>query len=132
MGKVCEMKGTARGLMSDYMRHLKLQHNYVSLKIKFQTTEYPHLGGNKHRSDGFNQIVEVAPDEEEQIVAEVETIPNDKLEEKTVRERDLEIAELKTQLDEQKKRLEEIKGNQEVSTVVRRVNFFNFCLKKEK
>ena len=30
VGKVCFRLGTGRGLMADYMKHLYLQHNYMS------------------------------------------------------------------------------------------------------
>ena len=41
-GKLCKERKTRRGEISDYMRHLKIQHNYTSLKIKFRE-EFPHL-----------------------------------------------------------------------------------------
>ena len=58
MGRMCENKGTTRGMMADYMNHLKYQHNYMSLKQKYQMEEYPLLGGRKHLNDGFGHIVE--------------------------------------------------------------------------
>ena len=103
MGKVCEQKGTPRGLMSDYMQHLKHQHNYVSLKIKFQTLEYPHLGGQKHLSDGFKHMVEL-PEDTEQRDSEAEAIT----EEHKETEKDSEIAELKAKLFTQNQQIEEL------------------------
>ena len=43
VGKVCFRMGTPRGLMADYMKHLKLQHNYMSMKMKFHEQEFPSL-----------------------------------------------------------------------------------------
>ena len=40
VGKVCEKIGTPRGLIGDYMKHLKLQHGYISLKMKYQQQEF--------------------------------------------------------------------------------------------
>ena len=100
MGKVCEQKGTSRGLMSDYMHHLKLQHNYVSLKIKFQTMEYPQLQGQKHLADGFKHMVETPEDVDQREGLDAA------IDEKTDSEKDSEIAELKTMIAEQKKQLE--------------------------
>ena len=89
MGKVCEQKGTARVLMvmSDYLQHLKIQHNYVSLKIRFQTMEFPHLRGQKHLADQ----------------RDTETGAVDK----SVTEKDAEIAELKALLAAQSKQIED-------------------------
>ena len=53
MGKICEKKETPKGLISDYMKHLKLHHNYTSLKMKFQQEEYPLLSGPRKLGDGF-------------------------------------------------------------------------------
>ena len=58
VGKVFEKKGTHRGLIEDYMKHLKLQHGYVSLKMKYQQEEFPQLGGKTHLADGFAHMVE--------------------------------------------------------------------------
>ena len=97
MGKICQQKGTPRGQMSDYMRHLKLQHNYISLKIQFQTVEYPHLGGQKHLADGFNHMDEPEDDLDLVEVTVVEKDDSDK---------DSMIAELKKQLAEANTKLE--------------------------
>ena len=67
VGKVCDKKGTARGLIGDYMKHLKLQHDYVSLKMKYQQEEFPQLGGKTHLSDGFAHMVEKVDNELENI-----------------------------------------------------------------
>ena len=104
LGKVCEQKGTARGLMSDYMQHLKLQHNYVSLKLKYQTMEYPQLRGQKHLADGFKHMIEEAEDIEQTGAAEAVT-PEES------GDKDSAIAGLKSQLAEQAKLLQETKTN---------------------
>ena len=57
MGKVCQQKGTGRGMISDYMKHLKVQHGYMSLKMKFHEMEFPKLGSKS--SDGFNHMIEI-------------------------------------------------------------------------
>ena len=67
VGKVCEKMGTSRGLIADYMKHLKLQHGYVSLKMKYQQEEFPQLGGKTHLSDGFSHMVETAENESDEI-----------------------------------------------------------------
>ena len=41
-GKYCKEKGTRRGEIADYMRHLKVHHKYTSLKMKFRE-EFPQL-----------------------------------------------------------------------------------------
>ena len=58
VGKVCEKKGTPRGLIGDYMQHIKLQHGYVSIKMKYQQEEFPQLRGIVPQSDGFAHMVE--------------------------------------------------------------------------
>ena len=42
-GKLCKEKRTRRGEIADYMRHLKLQHNYLSLKMKFRRSSVSSL-----------------------------------------------------------------------------------------
>jgi hypothetical protein len=39
-GKLCQKNGTARGMIRDYMKHLKVQHGCMSLKMKYHQTEY--------------------------------------------------------------------------------------------
>ena len=107
--------GTARGLMSDYMRHLKLQHNYVSLKIKYQTLEFPHLGGHKHLADGFNHIVEKAEELEPGETAEA-------MEGRADNEKDAKIAELETLLAEQKQKLAESNNKLDKEQVKKKSN----------
>ena len=55
-GKLCRERKTRRGEIADYMRHLKLQHNYVSLKMKFRE-EFPQLDSGRLQ-DGFEHMVE--------------------------------------------------------------------------
>ena len=102
LGKVCQQKGTPRGQMSDYMRHLKLQHSYVSLKIQFQTMEYPHLGGQKDLSDGFNHMNEPADDVDLGEVTVVEKVDSDK--DKMIEELKKQLAEASTNLEKEKLR----------------------------
>ena len=72
-GKLCKERKTRRGEIGDYMRHLKIQHNYTSLKIKFKE-EFPHLASNMHQIDGFGHMKE---DDEEHEVVEDTTVEND-------------------------------------------------------
>ena len=72
-GKLCKERKTRRGEIGDYMRHLKIQHNYTSLKIKFKE-EFPHLASNMHQIDGFGHMKE---DDEEHEVVEETTVEND-------------------------------------------------------
>ena len=59
-GKLCKEKKTKRGEISDYMRHLKLHHNYLSLKMQYRE-EFPQLDiGTLH--DGFEHMLE-SPEE---------------------------------------------------------------------
>ena len=117
IGKVCQLKGTARGMMSDYMRHLKLQHNYVSLKIQFQNQEFPQLGGQKHLSDGFNHMDEAAED-----ITEITVVEKDDC------EKDCEIEYLRKELYVTKSMLEKVQlkrkpiDNPDVTKVVKLVS----------
>ena len=120
MGKVCEKMGTPRGQMGDYMNHLKYQHNYVSLKQKYQQEEFPQLGGRKHFSDGFGHIVEENEDVED---AEITVVEN--------KDKDAKIAEheallsdhnkIKQQLVETKSRLESAKKKRKPDPEAERV-----------
>ena len=93
MGKICERKGTPRGLMGDYMNHLKLQHNYMTLKQKYHLEEFPQLVGLRHLSDGFGHIVEEKEDVEEDL--EITVVAS--------LDKDARIAELEAQLSENNK-----------------------------
>ena len=92
VGKICEKKGTAKGLISDYMKHLKLHHNYTSLKMKYQQEEYPMLSGARKIDDGFGHMVE---NEVEEIV-HAGSEQGDELAQKDAR-----IADLESQLSDQ-------------------------------
>ena len=59
MGKLCE------SLIGDYMKHLKLHHNYTSLKMQYQQEKFPLLSGPRQQSDGFGHMVEKVDEEEE-------------------------------------------------------------------
>ena len=59
-GKLCKEKRTRRGEIGDYMRHLKLHHNYTSLKMKFRE-EFPQLSTNIQ--DGFGHMKEASDEE---------------------------------------------------------------------
>jgi hypothetical protein len=50
--------GTSRGQMGDYMKHLYIHHNYMSMKMKFNQIQFPQLGSKGQASDGFGHIVE--------------------------------------------------------------------------
>ena len=73
------------------MKHLKLHHNYSSLKMKYQLEEYPLLSSSRQLSDGFGHMVE-KEDEEEQPTNH-DTEDASQLESKNSR-----IAELEAQL----------------------------------
>ena len=88
MGKLCESKGTPKGLIADYMKHLKLHHNYSSLKMQYQQDEFPLLSGPRQLSDGFGHMVEKADEDEEMR-------PNSQDDPKDIR-----IAELQAQLSD--------------------------------
>ena len=63
-GKLCKEKKTRRGEIADYMRHLRIHHNYVSLKIKYKE-EFPQLDLDTHH-DGFEHMREL-PEESNHI-----------------------------------------------------------------
>ena len=65
VGKACKDKGTKRGAIADYMRHLMLQHNYKSLKLQ-HSHEYPTLGSSSN--DGFGHMLEKEANEEDKAV----------------------------------------------------------------
>ena len=95
MGRLCEKKGTDKGMIADYMKHLKLHHNYSSLKMKYQQEEYPLLTLPKNLGDGFGHMIE--KDEEDEIVLDnTEDANNSQLDAKNLR-----IAELEAQISDQ-------------------------------
>ena len=97
MGKVCEKMGTPRGLITDYMQHLKIQHGYISLKMRYQQEEFPELQGKTHLSDGFAHMVEA-----EETKAELEkTVAN----EEDTNELYKELMETKSKLASAEKKL---------------------------
>ena len=59
-GKLCKERKTRRGEIADYMRHLKLHHNYMSLKMKFRE-EFPQLS-TAPQNDGFGHMKEAPED----------------------------------------------------------------------
>ena len=61
-GKYCKELKTRRGEISDYMRHLKVHHNYISLKMKFKE-EFPQLSSNKTNNDGFGHMKEAVDED---------------------------------------------------------------------
>ena len=83
--------------MADYMKHLFLQHNYMSLKMKYNQMEYPALGSKGPAKDGFGHIVETEKTEgNEEAVLETENQDT----------KDEKIAELEAQLQEARNKLE--------------------------
>ena len=92
VGKICEKKGTSKGLISDYMKHLKLHHNYTSLKMKYQQEEYPMLSGPRKIEDGFGHMVE---NDDEEIVQATSEQGNE------LAQKDARIADLESQLSDQ-------------------------------
>ena len=73
VGKLCEKKGTPRGMISDYMKHLKLHHNYSSLKMKYLQEEFPLLDSPRQLDDGFGHMVEKDEDDESRLVNQGES-----------------------------------------------------------
>ena len=51
--------------MKDYMKHLYIKHNYMSMKMKFHQIQFPKLGNNNHENDGFGHIHEPEESSEE-------------------------------------------------------------------
>ena len=102
------------------MRHLKIQHNYTSLKIKFRE-EFPQLASNIHQIDGFGHMKEAVDEENEVVenttVGKDEEIISDKntildlqkqlSEANLVRENQIyEIAKLKASISKQEESME--------------------------
>ena len=63
-GRLCRERKTARGEIGDYMRHLKLHHNYTSLKMKFKE-EFPQLAAGVAHQDGFGHMKESIEEDHE-------------------------------------------------------------------
>ena len=88
------------------MKHLKLQHNYMSMKMKFHEQEFPslspQLGGNGQVRDGFGHILEAEKEEEEPTITDS---GEDRKESESSVKND-RIAELEAQLEETKARLD--------------------------
>ena len=76
------------------MKHLKLHHNYTSLKMKFQQEEYPLLTGPRKMGDGFGHMVENV-DVEDEIV-----LPNND-QAGQMEQKDARIAQLESELSDQ-------------------------------
>jgi hypothetical protein len=95
MEKLCEKKGNPKGMIADYMKLLKLHHNYSSLKMKYQQEEYPFLTRPTNLGDGFGHMIE--KEEEDEIVLDnTEDANNSQLDAKNLR-----IAELEAQISDQ-------------------------------
>ena len=91
VGKLCEKKGTPKGLISDYMKHLKLHHNYTSLKMKYLQEEYPLLSHPKQLHDGFGHMLEA--EDPEHADTTVEVVESES--------KDRRIADLEAQISDQ-------------------------------
>ena len=128
VGKLCETRGTAKGLIGDYMKHLKLHHNYSSLKMKYQQEEFPLLSSTKQLGDGFGHMVEKEEDDEPvQANADETNI----LESQKVRITELEAQlsdqnELRQNLTETKARLEVLKNEKMAKTCLLPQDFFEY------
>ena len=59
-GKLCKEKKTRRGEIADYMRHLRIHHNYVSLKMQYKE-KFPQLVLHNHH-DRFEYMKELLED----------------------------------------------------------------------
>ena len=128
VGKLCEKKGTPKGMISDYMKHLKLHHNYSSLKMKYMQEEFPLLDSPRQLDDGFGHMVEKDEDEESGLVNKGES---NNLETKDARIKDLEAQlsdqnELRQKLTETKARLEIMRKEKAARTLVIPQNFFEY------
>ena len=80
-GRLCKEKRTKRGEIADYMRHLKLHHNYTSLKMQFRE-EFPQLNSNIPHNDGFGHMKEASDEDQESVVGEDRVDGNGKPEDK--------------------------------------------------
>ena len=86
--------GTARGEMKDYMKHLYIKHNYMSMKMKFNQIQFPELGSKNHENDGFGHILE--PEEPTEDVV-TEDKPSEAAEK--IAELEAELAKTKAKLN---------------------------------
>ena len=101
------------------MRHLKVSHNYISLKMKYKE-EFPQLNSQKLLNDGFGHMEEVLDEDVDNIDAEHKTLndtrpeDNEKIlqlqqqpsEANLAREQQVhEIAKLKASITKQQKSL---------------------------
>ena len=94
VGRVCYKMGTARGEMKDYMKHLYIKHNYMSMKMKFNQIQFPELGSKNHENDGFWHILE--PEEPTEDVV-TEDKPSEAAEK--IAELEAELAKTKAKLN---------------------------------
>ena len=112
-GKLCESMGTPRAKMSVYMESLRLQDNYVSLKIRYleqQARSFPVLGRKNGRLDINEQAdnidnIDIIDDSEEGHVAILPVSP--------VEERDAKIANLEKDLENLQNQMKENNNLQE-------------------
>lgn len=129
VGKLCEQKGTPKGMISDYMKHLKLHHNYSSLKMKYQQDEFPLLANPRQLVDGFGHMVEKMEDEEE--LVRVGDEEKSQLQSKNIQIAELEAQlsnqnQLRQQLTEAKARLEQFKRDKFTKTCDLPGDFFEY------
>ena len=82
-GKLCKERGTKRGEISDYMRHLKLHHNYRSLKLQYEESEFPALSSHRSINDGFGHMMENDQEEEDGLIT-VRDSESDEMKEKII------------------------------------------------
>ena len=79
-GKVCSSMNTPRGKLADYMKYLKISHNYLSLKMKYKQqleSDFPALGKQPSEFDEFGHIVEDDDDDEEVSEASIQQVQVD-------------------------------------------------------
>ena len=140
-GKLCKERNTRRGEIADYMRHLKLQHNYTSLKMKFRE-EFPKLANVPHQ-DGFGHMKEVLESElggggaaqDEESVEQHDTVQGDAIldlqkqlsEANSAREHQLhEIAKLKASLSKQEESMAVLLNKNKGSEINIRADNFEY------
>ena len=140
-GKLCKEKNTKRGEIADYMRHLKVQHNCTSLKMKFRE-EFPQLTNVSHH-DGFGHMKEACESEpggglvghEEGAVGQHDTVQDDIIlglqkqlsEANSAREHQLhEIAKLKASLTKQEESMAVLLNKNKGSEINIRADNFEY------
>ena len=113
VGKMCKDKGTKRGAIADYMRHLMLQHNYRSLKLQHQH-EYPTLGSSSN--DGFGHMLEREKETNEEDTATV-TSDSESVNKEKITLLEQQLSEANAARQQQVMEIAKLKANYEAEAV---------------